>query len=346
MDIFDVAVLNRVVEQLEQPQSFLLDRFFPNVQTEPNSLEIHFDVDESKPQIAPFVSPLVAGKIMKNDGFTTKSFRPAYVKDKRRFDGQGPLRRRAGERIGGSMTPAQRQAAHIALTQARQLQALTLREVVMATEILTTGKVTISGEKYPTRVVDFGRDPGHTLVLGAAVEWGDAGVSPLDNLDSWLGTIQTNSGASGTTVVMDPLAWGLFRKDAEVKELLDNRRIELTRNGTPLQVGMLGNRKQGRNVGAVGDLDFWVYQDTYVDENGATQKMLPDYSVIIGSPEDLEGTRCYGMIQDEEANWEAERYFSKSWLEKDPAIRYILLQSAPLLVPYRPDATMYVKVKS
>jgi len=54
MDIFDTAVLNRVVQDITRPSSFLLDAFFPQIQTE-ESEEIHFDVDDSKPRIAPFV---------------------------------------------------------------------------------------------------------------------------------------------------------------------------------------------------------------------------------------------------------------------------------------------------
>ena len=41
-DIFSTNVVNGVVASLIQPPSFLLDRFFPNMQTETTE-EIHFD---------------------------------------------------------------------------------------------------------------------------------------------------------------------------------------------------------------------------------------------------------------------------------------------------------------
>lgn len=100
VDIFSTFVLNRTVEHLERPASFLLDTFFGSIQTE-ESEEIHFDIDQSKPRLAPFVSPLVAGRVVANEGFTTQSFKPAYVKDKRRFDANTPLKRSIGEKIGG-----------------------------------------------------------------------------------------------------------------------------------------------------------------------------------------------------------------------------------------------------
>lgn len=84
MDIFSTQVLAKVVERLRTPPSFLLDTFFPNVQTSDKE-EIFFDVTDSKPRISPFVSPLLPGKVVDGGGYQTKSFKPAYVKDKRRL---------------------------------------------------------------------------------------------------------------------------------------------------------------------------------------------------------------------------------------------------------------------
>ena len=50
MDIFSTNVLAKVVERLHTPSSFLLDTFFPNVQTSDKE-EIFFDVTDSKPRI-------------------------------------------------------------------------------------------------------------------------------------------------------------------------------------------------------------------------------------------------------------------------------------------------------
>ena len=52
MDIFSTNVLAKDVERLHTPSSFLLDTFFPNVQTSDKE-EIFFDVTDSKPRISP-----------------------------------------------------------------------------------------------------------------------------------------------------------------------------------------------------------------------------------------------------------------------------------------------------
>jgi hypothetical protein len=332
IDIFNTHVLSKVVERLDRPSSFLLDVFFGQEQTE-DSEEIHFDIDKSKPKLTPFVSPLVAGKVVDDEGFTTKSFKPAYAKDKRRFDPTRPFKRSIGEKIGGTLTPQQRLEANINRTLTKQLENLTRREEVMASEALRIGKITVSGDNYPTVVVDFQRDAALTVALTGGSRWGETGVSALDNLEDWVALIQEKSGAVGR------------KSDPKVEKLLDIRRIA---DSTNLSLGPIAfgqGNDLARYVGTIGDLDFWVYNDRYVDDNDVVQKLLPDYTVLVGSTGQLEGTRCYGAIQDEKAGYRAQRYFSKSWLEEDPAVRWLLLQSAPLIVPYRPNASFCATVR-
>ena len=127
MDIFSTQVLSKVVENLQTPPSFLLDMFFSQEQRS-DTEEIYFDMQESKPRISPFVSPLMPGKVVENEGYSTKSFKPAYVKDKRRFTPDMPFKRMAGERIGGDMTAAQRWEKAVAITLNNQLDCLTSKE--------------------------------------------------------------------------------------------------------------------------------------------------------------------------------------------------------------------------
>lgn len=336
VDIFSTQVLNKTVEYLDRPASFLLDTFFGQVQTA-DTEEIFFDIDKSKPRLTPFVSPLVAGKVVADSGYDTKSFKPAYVKDKRRFDPSAPLKRSIGEFIGGTLTPQQRRDAALSRSLTNQLENLTRREEVMASEALRLGQVTVSGDNYPTVVVNFQRDAALTVTLTGGNRWGQAGIKPLDNLEDWASLVQTKSGAAAKTVIMDPAAWRLFRNSDDVKALLTiYRGTNSAFQVDPIVRGQ-GNEK-ARFIGTIGDFDIWIYNDVYTDDLGNTVPMLPTNTVIVGSPVNVEGTRCYGVIQDEKAAYRAQRYFSKSWLEEDPAVRWLLLQSAPLVVPYRPNA--------
>ena len=140
MDIFTTGVLRRVVAELPPPQPFILNSFFAQEQRETGE-EIHFDVDTGRRRIAPFVSPIVAGQVVASRGFRTDTFKPAYIKDKRVFDGNRPLKRAMGERIGGELSPAARMQAIMASELQDQLDMLTRRMEVMAVEALRTGNI-------------------------------------------------------------------------------------------------------------------------------------------------------------------------------------------------------------
>ena len=108
MDLFTTNVLTAIVQDLRVPQTGLLDRYFTGSIVE-DSEEIHFDVDTTPRRIAPFVSPLVAGQVVRSRGFQTSTFKPAYVKDKRVFTPTRAIKRVMGEKMGGGQySPEQR----------------------------------------------------------------------------------------------------------------------------------------------------------------------------------------------------------------------------------------------
>lgn len=347
----DTAVLTRTVNILDEPSSFLLDTFFPVIQTEPGSEDIHFDIDKERPRLAPFVHPNVAGVVVEDEGYETKSFKPAYVKDKRRLRPGELLKRTIGERLTGDLSPSERAERRLAQTLLNQRRNLTRREEVMASEALRLGQVTVAGEKYPSVTVDYGRAAGLTVTLGGGALWSAIGTAtPIDDLETWVASIQAESGAVSRTVVMDPQAWKLFRKFQEVKDLLDTRRGSMSMAETGPLVRGQGNEK-ARLAGVIGDLEIWVYNDVYEDDLGASQNVMPPNTVILAARGEsdtgvggLEGVRAYGTILDEEADFAADRLFAKSWFEKDPALRWVMTQSAPLIVPYRPNASLAATV--
>ncbi len=337
MDIFDTATLTRVVAYLPADTiTFLVDRYFTGEQRSTTE-EIRFDVANGKRRIAPFVSPLVQGKIVEELGYTTNLFRPAYVKPKTVFDVNRPFKRAIGENIGGTMSPQERLDRAVAATLQDHIEMIQRRLEVMASEIIRTGKVTISGELYPTVVVDFGRHADLTVVLGSGSKWSDTGIKPLDNLDTWAGTILTKSGATPMDVIMGTDVWALFRSDADVKDQLDRFRGDVTldvSNRTPVGAQFKG---------VINGYNLWTYAGTYVDENDATQNLWPAGTVAMVGPQ-LEGVRAFGAIKDERAGFMPLPYYPTSWLENDPPLRYLMTQSAPLLVPYRANASLSATV--
>ncbi len=343
MDIYAPAVLNRVVQDLKSTviPPFLLGRYFQETSLSKDSDTIYFDQLTGKPRLAPFVIPTVEGQIVQSQGYTTKSFQPAYIKDKRVHEAGKAPRRPAGAPIAGPLNTAQIAQINLASDSEDQIQMVDRRMEWMAAEVLRTGRVTVSGEKYPTTVVDFGRDAALTVTLTSTARWNDSAPAMIDNLETWAGLIRDKSGSSAIDVVMANNVWGFFRKDNDVRELLDkNKNISPKTN---LDGGPTTASRGAQYKGSVGDFNIWVYAESYVDDAGAVQKYLPDDYVLMVGP-DLEGVRHFGQIKDEEAGYQALDYYQKSWIQKDPSVRFLMLQSAPLVVPYRVNASLSARV--
>lgn len=345
VDAFSTQVLNRVIDEMPDSTSFLVDMFFPQVDVQAEET-ILFDTTAGRKLVTPFVSPLAEGKIVAELGYETDSFKPAYLKDKRLFNANMGTKRLPGEKIGGSLTPMQRVDRAIKGNLNEQITMIGGRLEVMAGEILMTGKSTISGERYPTRVVDFKRRTENTVTLAGGARWGEAGVSPYADIDAQAQELADATGFMPTDVIMTPDAWALYLPDllAKNKDAFDKTLNNLTLN--EVAMSYVHQPRDGAIYrGRVGYLRFWTYTGSYTDpEDGVTKNSLPAYSVILTSG-NIDGVRHFGAIKDLAAGLEARQYFVKSQELFDPSGYEFLMQSAPLLVPYRRNNAKAMKVR-
>lgn len=326
-----------VVETLQPINTYWLDLCFPQTMTFETE-EIFFDYVDRGKRMAPFVSPLVGGKPMVQEGYSTKSFKPAYVKPKDIVDPFRAIKRRAGEMFNGELSLQQRFDAAVADVLNTHLNGHTLRQEWMAAQAVIDGSVTVSGESYPTQVVDFGRAAGHTVTLGAGARWNDS-VSPLANLQTWT-LLMLRAGAPGPyRVTMGADALSAFLAKQEVKDQL-NTQVR----GTSAVLNTVPTVYDGAYyVGMIGQWEIWGYNDRYQDDAGNWVDILNSKAVVITSSGAVAGVRCFGAIRDVEA-MRAVQLFPKMWMEKDPSAMVMMTQSAPLMVPTRPNATFKATV--
>lgn len=339
-NLYTTAAMLQVVNSLKRPKTFILDKFFGTVQTE-EAEEIHFDVEIGKRRIAPFVSPVSQGKLVERLGFTTNTFSPAYIKPKTPVRPSAALKRAIGENIGVStLSASERRAAILANILKDHAEQIARRQELMAIEALVSGTVTVTGEGYATKIVNFGRSSDLSIVLASGSKWTDAGANPIDDLEEAAELVHKLEGASVTDFVMDPDAWRVFRKNEQVQKLIDLRRAD---GAGPLNLGPGDYSAGARFVGTLGTFNIWVYSEFYEDDAGTIHPVLAS-GTIIGTGPELAGVRAYGAIQDEEAGLQALPLFPKSWVEQDPSHRIVMTQSAPLTVPTRPNASFSMKV--
>lgn len=352
MDIFDTNVLIGVVPNLLTSQNWLLDKFFPGIKPADSEF-VSIDVDIGKRRMSPFVSPLVEGKLVEQRTMQTNTFKPAYIKDKRAPDLRKPIRRQIGERIGGEMTGAERMMANLMFEMADQIDMLNRRLEWMAAQVLQAGSITVSGDGFPTQIINFGRDASLTVTLSGGATWDNVNTTatPAYDIEQWANQVLMLVGAVVTDIVFSPTAWQYFIQDPRVRDavVLDTARFQMLTQGNRMtaQVQLGVEVKKGAIYkGWWGGYDLWIYNDWYLDDTGLNQyRMLPDGSIMMSGP-DLMGTRAFGQILDPEFNYGPLPYAPKSWVEKDPAQRLILMQSSPLVIPERPNASFYANVTS
>lgn len=170
MNYFSTQFMLSVLYSLISPSTFLLDKFFTKEQLFETE-QIFFDKISKKRRLAPFVSPIVEGQIMESQRREVDSFSPAYLKPKTKVQPNQALKRAVGESVSSPLSAAARIGLAVAIELQDHIDQIKLRLETMAAEILRTGKVTISGEKYQTKVIDFGRDAELTVTLTGTARW-------------------------------------------------------------------------------------------------------------------------------------------------------------------------------
>lgn len=345
--IYDTNVLIQVVPNLKRPTKFLLDKFFPNLVTSDTEY-VSIDVDVGKRRLAPFVSPLVEGKFVESRRYQTNTFKPAYIKDKRAPDLRKPVRRMIGERIGGEMTGAEREQANLNFEMTDQIDGIDRRLEWMAASALATGTVIVKGEGFPAVTIDFGRDSTLTVAKTSTAKWTAANVaagnaSPSNDIETWQRNILKKSGAKVKDIIFTTSAWEGFITDPLLKGAVYYPR--LGESGNSINPGAQIERGAVYK-GRWGDYDLWIYNEWYVEQgtegNATVDKeypMLTDGTVVMAGP-DLMGTRAFGQILDPEFSYAALPYAPKTWVEKDPAQRVMLMQASPIVIPSRVNASL------
>lgn len=341
-NIWDTRELLAVYREQESPLNYWLGMLFPNEITF-DSEYIEFEkIPKAGRKLAPFVVPMAQGRAIYEEKSQAARFKPAYLKPSDPVSPMRALSRRPGTLLApGDSTLAARYNAVKVDIMAYHRRAVERRWEWMAAKAIIDGKVVVDGDDYPAVTVDFARDATHTITLGVGARWGDAGVSILSLIQSWQDKLHAAPfGGAATTLTMGTEAWAVFRKDTEIRDELDTQR-----RGTDInfRTGLIGTGEV-RYVGTLGlGLDVHVYND-YYESAGSSVAIMSPKDVVLSGPA-VQGYRCFGAIMDVNANFQALPVFMRNYVTTgDVAIEQIVTQSAPLMVPVNPNATLKATV--
>jgi hypothetical protein len=188
----------------------------------------------------------------------------------------------------------------------------------------------------------------HKVTLTSTDLWSDTTNSnPVEDLQTWATLIRQDSGINPTDVVMGTDACTAFLNHPKVKAILDMRAVDMGE----IKPALLPNGVSyvGRINAPNLSINIYTYEEWYVDEtSGNETAMVPAKKVWMGSPRTA-NSRLFAVIQDMEAiegGQAAVSRFPKSWVTKDPSVRWLMVQSAPLVALLQPDAFVSATVLS
>jgi len=294
-------------------------------------------------RLAPLVSPYSPGKVQQPRGFQKESIVPAYLKPRNPIMVDEVTQRLPGEMPGGEYSTADRADMLLLKYLTEHRTKIERRIEWMAASILKTGTLVLSSPDYPATTVDYQREATFTKALLTTARWGETDVSPYDDVEGWCDEVATECGAAVNIVIMDRLAWNLYKADPKAQKALDRT---LGQNSVAYDLGLtvqLPGSPQFK--GRDGDIEFYVYNDTYEDDSGSITNLLPDYSVGLISQGGVEGAQAFGLIADARNNFGKARYFSKNWIEDNTGQELCETASAPIPVPKRINATLFATVR-
>ena len=345
-DVLSWSTLTPTVNEMKDPNTFIKNRIFSrNITVPTRNIELSF-LRRGR-RIAPFVQR--DGAAIMTSG-RTEEFRivvPPHIRVKRAMTPSELLnKRRPGSVIfpgGGGMRRAMQEY------MASELQML-MDDITNSEEYLSAlalrGKISYSVPDEVSFDVTFPRDAAHDVTLAGADLW-DAPTTATPSKDFLLAATLVNDAVSlnVTDAIMGQLAAENFLKIDEVEKKLDVRRlltgsIDLTQQIQESGALFLGEYVHGIRV--------WRYARK-VDVNGVSTDLIRSkYVEFVAITPAAQFVTYYGAIEDMKAIGAGRvlqsRRFSKSWEEEDPSARMLLVESNPLPVMRRPDATVSMQV--
>jgi hypothetical protein len=258
--------------------TFLRDTFFPAREYPPTAM-VEFDFRRGRRKMAPFVAPLVGGKVMERMGYETRFYRAPRIAPVRALRTPDLEARLPGETIYSAGTPADRAAELLAEDAIFLDEAISRREEWMCRALLLNGSITVTADNGYTNVINFmessqGTPNNHFI---PTTKWDQAGSDPLADLELARLAVIRDSGISPNVVLFGATAKTAFLNNAKVQQFLDSIRFQIATIKPVIQdeaVVIFGQQA---------GLQYYSYAEYFEDDAGTLYPMLPPELVLLAS---------------------------------------------------------------
>jgi len=345
-DVLSWSTLTPAVNEMKAPNAFLKNMLFSRAVTVPTrNIELSF-LDRGR-QIAPFVERNGAAVMTTGRDESFRVITPPHIRVKRPMTPSELLnKRRPGSVIfpgAGGIQSAMRE--YMASELSMLMDDITNSEEYLCALALRGAISYTAGEAAFT--ITFPRDATHDYALGAGDRWNETTASFRKDFLDAAQLVNDAVSLNVTDVILGTDAADAFLADApsELSSLLDVRRMATGTVDLTQQIAESGALYLGTYVHGI---RVWRYGRT-VDVAGSPVDLIrPKYAEFVARTPAAQFVTYYGAIEDMKAIGAGKvlqsKRFSKSWEEEDPSARMLLVESNPMPVPRRSNATVSIQV--
>lgn len=337
VDMFKPRVMRAALEEMKTPRTDLRKLFFPTVET---SLTEYVDIDvvtEAR-RLAPFVNVHGPGKVVERAGFSTSTIAPPMIAPKIPVTIPDLQTRSPGEHAYSNESAEQRLGKIVRRDMQTLEDMIARREEWMCAQVIMNSAVVISGDDV-SQTITFARDSSLTKgTLAAGDRWSATTADIPKMLRTWRRELMKLNGLTYDVMIASPEA---------LDALLTNELLL----GSATKGGQLNtlNLNMGQIAPEVSDggltyfgtfagtgVKIYSYDEWYVDPITGTEKpMIPEKTIVLGSTRARNVMRygAVGVKSGDSISLVADSRVTESWVEREPAVRWMKISSRPLPVP-------------
>lgn len=334
LSFFDPRVLTGVIN-LRPVKHDLFTSFFHEVAPKP--VEV-FELETSLrgASILPNITNNDAGTMRKGETLTVSYVAAPRFRPKRAFRAADLLKTQKGfTPYDPRLNPVERAIADDMDAHRDDIDRML---EIMCAQAAVDGKIElydmIEGTVRATYTVDFKRPESHDLVLSGESLWNDPESDLIGMVEDCGLLIQEDTGGlSATDLILGKDAWTAFRRHPDVKDTLDNRRVD---------IGSLSPRVSAKLKGQWNGLNIWTHNATYKDISGNTKYYLePKCALLLAR--DAESVIEFGQPVDIKCEGPT-KIFAKQFEQEDPSGIFTIAESRPLPIPRHTGWTVKLTV--
>lgn len=350
IDVFRPETMDAIVRVMPPQTRFFKNTFFGLDKPEP-TIDIRADFYKGKRRVAPFVSEKGIAKVAAKNGYVSDKFTTPLVKVKDTTDIEDLMKRLPGELLMNSgFSPDERAVQLLATTLDDFNEQIARREEVMCAQAMLNGVINVIGEDV-NYIIDFGFTNKTTLTSTAMWDNASSVADPVADLKAWSVTCMKNGYRKPNICVMERSAYDAFINRCKALGYFDQRNF-LDINIEPSM--------RSENVTYCGrmrdpDLEIYIYDEWYLDDwttpgTIAEKALMPKGKVLLAST-NAKFSMYYGVMTFTDPATNAFRSImgtraADSWVQKEPAQRFLTLNSRPLPVPHEVDSWFVATVSA